>query len=155
MDGDEKPPGNATSGVKELHTRDDEEDNFVRKEPPADNKALAKYVNERTMPPLKELPADNGVMTKHEYSHSRNMMKRQMMTLGITHNTPQNCTISSQKGDEDRPTADLGREEDYFEKEYQHNIDETHQEEDVANYEQTDGVATKKELKTRHDRLRL
>ena len=58
MDGDEKPPGNATSGVKELYTRDDEEDNFVRKEPPADNKALAKYVNERTMPPLKELPAE-------------------------------------------------------------------------------------------------
>jgi hypothetical protein len=107
------------------------------------------------MPPLKELPDDDGVMTKHEHSHSRNVMKRQMMTLGITHTTQQIYTISSQKGDEDRPTADLRREEDYFEKEYPHNIDEPNQEEDVANYEQTDGVATKKELKTRHDRLRL
>ena len=72
-------------------------------------------------------------------------MKSQTMTLGTAQHTPQNCTISSQKGDEDEPTADLRREEAYFVREYPHNIDETYQEEDVANYEQTNGVANKKE----------
>ena len=41
----------------------------------------------------------------------------------------------------------MRREEDYFVKEYPHNIDETYQEEDVTNCEQTNGVATKKELR--------
>jgi hypothetical protein len=141
-DDDKKQPGNNTSGVEDLHTREDEENRVVVKELPADNRMLATYVNERTMLPLKELSANDGMMTKHEDSHSRNMMKHQMMTLSITNDTPQIYTISSQKGDEDRPTADLRREEDYFEKEYPHNIDEPYQE-DVANYEQTDGVATK------------
>jgi hypothetical protein len=133
--------------VEDLHTREDEENHIMVKELPANNNMLAKYVNERTMPPLKELPANDGMLTKHKDSHSRNMMKHQMMTLSITNDTPQIHTISSQKGDEDRSTADLG-------KEYPHNIDEPYQE-DVANYEQTDGVATKKELKTCHGHLRL
>ena len=145
---DKKQPGNDTSGVE------DEENRVVVKELPTNNNTLARYVNKRTIPLLKELPADDGMMTKHRDSHSRNMMKHQMMTLSITNDTPQIYTISSQKGDKDKPTADLRREEDYFEKEYPHNIDEPYQE-DGANYEQTDGVATKKELKTCHGRLRL
>ena len=152
---DKKQPGNNTSGVEDLYTREDGENRVAEKELPTNNNTLGKYVNEQTMPPLKELPADDGIMTKHRDSHSRNMMKHQMMTLSTTNDTLQIYTISSQKGDEDRPTADLRNEEDYFGKEYPHNIDEPYQE-DVANYyEQADGVATKKELKTCHGRLRL
>ena len=154
-DDNKKQPGNNTSGVEDLHTREDEENHVMVKELPANNNMLAKYVNEQTVPPLKELPTDDTMMTKHKDSHSRNMMKHQMVTLSTTNDTPQIHTISSQKGDEDRPTADLRKEEDYFGKEYPHNIDEPYQE-DVANYyEQADGVATKKELKTCHGRLRL
>jgi hypothetical protein len=57
-------------------------------------------------------------------------------------------------GDEDEPTDDLEREEPNV-RENPHSIDETQQEEDVANHELTNGMANKKESEARHDRQRL
>ena len=56
----------------------------------------------------------------------------------------ENYKITSQMGDENEPTADLEREKPNV-RENPYSIDETYQEEDVANHEQTNGVANKKE----------
>jgi hypothetical protein len=143
-----KPSGTATFGVKELHTGEKEEDHFVKVEPLANNKVLAKYegkpdmqdsINVQDVPnvlPLEELPADDGVLPKYEYSHSRNVMTSQTETLDVTKMLAYM--------DEDEPTAGLKREEPNV-RENPYSIDETYQEEDVANHEQTNGVANKKE----------
>ena len=62
----------------------------------------------------------------------------------ITQDAPQNYNIPSQMEDEDEPTADLERDEPNV-RENPYSIDETYQEEDVANHEQTNGVANKNE----------
>jgi hypothetical protein len=41
--GTNKPPGTATFGVRGLHTREKEEDPFMKEELPADDKVLAKH----------------------------------------------------------------------------------------------------------------
>ena len=75
------PPETATIGVKGLHTRETVENLFVKEEPPADNKVLAKYEYEEEpnvqdgidvqdvhdVPLQKELPAGNKVVAKYEY----------------------------------------------------------------------------------------
>ena len=113
---------------------------------------VAKYECEKepavpSMPPQEELPTDDGVLTKYEYSHSRNVMTSLRETLDVAKMLAymdENYNIPSQMGDEDEPTADLEREEPNV-RENPYSIDETYQEEDVANHEQTNGVANKKE----------
>ena len=169
--GTNKPPGTTTCGVKGLHTREKEEDPFTEEELPADDKVLAKYKYEGKpnvqdnnnkmvdkyecekepavpgMPPKEELPVDNGALTKYKYSHSRNVKKSQRETLDLAKMLDymdENYNIPSQMRDEDKPTADLESEGPNV-RENSYSIDEIYQEEDVANHEQTNGVANKKE----------
>jgi hypothetical protein len=98
-------------------------------------------------PPQEELPADNEVLTKYEHTHSTNVMTSQRETLDVAKTLAymdENYNIPSQMRDEDEPTDDLEKKEHNVQ-ENPYNIDETHQEEDVANYKQTYGVANKKE----------
>jgi hypothetical protein len=92
-----KPPGTATFGVEELHTREEAEDPFAKEEPPADNKVLAKYEYEgksdvqdsidvqdvHNVPAQEELPTDNGVPTKYEFPHSGDVMTSQTETADV------------------------------------------------------------------------
>jgi hypothetical protein len=157
-----KPPGTTTFGVEELHPRKKEEDHFAREELPADNKVLAKYEyggkpdvqdsidlqDMPNVPPKEELPANDGILTEYEYSHNRNVRTSQTETLDVTKMLAyldENYNIPSQMGDEDEPNADLEREEEPNVRENPYSINEIYQEEDVANHEQTNGVANKKE----------
>jgi hypothetical protein len=119
----------------------------LQEELPTDNKVVAKYENEGEpdeqnsinvpdvqdmpdVPPQEVLLADNGVLTKYEYSHSGNVMTNQTETADVAKMLAymdETYDIPSQMGDEDEPTADL--EEGGA----------------VANHEQTNGVANKKE----------
>jgi hypothetical protein len=72
------------------------------------------------MPPQEELPADDGV-TKYDYSHSKNVMTSQTETLDVA--------------------KMLAYMDEAYEEQNPYSIDETYQEEDVANHEQTNGVA--------------
>ena len=146
--------------VKGLHTREKEEDHFVREEPPADNKVLAEYEEEHNVqdvPLQKELPADNKMVDKHEYEEELltkyeypccgNVMTSQTETADVTKilaYMDENYYIPSQKGDEDEPIADLEREKPNV-RVNPYSIDETYQEGDVANKEKTNGVAYKPE----------
>jgi hypothetical protein len=85
--GTNKPPGTAIFAVKGLHTREQEEDPFMKEDTPADNKLLAKYeyegkpnvqdnINMRdvlNVPLQEELPADNEVVTKYECEEEPDM----------------------------------------------------------------------------------
>jgi hypothetical protein len=132
-------------------------------EPDVQNGATVPDVQD--MPPQEELLANNGLLTKYEYSRSGNMMTSKTETTDIAKmlaymdeayksavpettpkNAPQKHDIPSQMGDEYEPTANLEREEPNV-RENPHSIDETYQEEDVANHEQTNGVANKKEYR--------
>jgi hypothetical protein len=114
------------------------------------------------VPPQEEPPADNGVLTKYEYTHSGNVMTSQTETTDvtkmlaymdeaykmksavpetITQNDLPNYDIPSQMGAEDVPTADFERAEPNVRDE-PYSIDEPGA---VANHEQTNGVADKKE----------
>jgi hypothetical protein len=58
--------------MRGLHTRDDEEDLFTKRELPAENKAVAVYEYKeepdmQDVPRQEELPADNKVVTKSKY----------------------------------------------------------------------------------------
>jgi hypothetical protein len=126
------PPGTATLSVKELHTR---EDHFAREEPSADNKTMDKYECEE------ELPADNEMLNEYEYSHNRIVMTSHTETLDVAKMIAymdENYNNTSQMGDKDEPIADLERNNP-------HSVDETYEEEDVANNKKTNGVANKKE----------
>ena len=114
------------------------------------------------MPLKEELPADNRVPTKYEYTHSRNVMTSQTETTDvakmlaymdevykkkgavpetITHNDTPNYNIQSQMGAEDVPTASLEKKEPNV-RENPSSIDEPRA---VNNHKQTNGVADKKE----------
>jgi hypothetical protein len=144
-------PTKRTFGVRGLHSKEKEEDPFTKEELPADDKALAKYECEKEssvpgMPQQEELPADDGVLTKYEYSHRMNVMTSQGETLDVAKMFAymnENYNIPNQMRDDDKPTAEMEREEPNV-RETPYNIDETYQEEDVANHEQTNGVANKK-----------
>ena len=84
------------------------------------------------MPPQEELPADNGVLTWYKYSYSRSTVTSQTEILDI-----------AKKRNEAEP-VDLEREEPTV-RENPYSIDGTHQEEDIADHGQNNGVATKKE----------
>jgi hypothetical protein len=171
--GTSKPPGTATIDATRLHTREmKEEENVTKEELPADDKALAKYeyegkpnvqdnINIRdvhklppleelpadnnvvdkykfeeepevpSMPPQEELPADNGVLTWYKYSYSRSTVTSQMEILDV-----------AKKRNKAEP-ADLEREEPTV-RENPYSINETHQEEEIADHEHNNGVATKK-----------
>jgi hypothetical protein len=139
------------------HTRETVEDPIVKKEPPADNKMLAKYEEEpnvQDVPLQKELPADNkvvdkheyeeGLMTEYEYPRCGNVMTETVDVIKILAYMDENYNISGQKGDKDEPFAALEREEPNV-RVNPYSIDETYQEEDVANKEKTNGVAYKPE----------
>jgi hypothetical protein len=136
--------------VKGLHTRKKEEDPSTKEELPADDKVLAKYeyegkpdvqdnIDMPIVPPQEELQADNGVLTKYEYSHSRNVMTSQRETLDVAKMLAymdENYNITSQRGDEDKPTADLASEEPNI-RENPYSIDVTYQ---VANKKESRGL---------------
>jgi hypothetical protein len=122
--GTNKPTRTATLDMEGHHTRE-EEDHFVKEEPPADNKMVDKY----------------------EYSDSRIVITSLTETLDVPKMLAyidENYKITSQMGDENEPTADLEREKPNV-RENPYSIDGTYQEEDVANNEETNGVANKKE----------
>jgi hypothetical protein len=93
------------------------------------------------VPPNEEPPAGNKMVDKYGYSDSRIVMTSLTETLDVAKMLAymdKNYKITSQMGDENEPTAGLERENT-------HNIDETYQEEDVANHEQNNGVSNETE----------
>jgi predicted RNA-binding protein len=128
-------PETANFGAKGLHARETVEDPIVKEELPADNKVADKYEYEKEL------------LTKYEYSHCGNVMTSQTETADVTKilaYMDENYNIPSQKGDEDEPTADLERKKSNV-RVNPYSINKTYQEEDVANNEQTNSVANKKE----------
>ena len=104
---------------------------------PTDNKVVAKCKCEEepevpNKPPQEELTADNKVLTEYKYSYSRGTVTSQTEILDV-----------AKKRNEAEP-ADLEREEPTV-RENPYSIDETHQEEEIADHEQNNGVATKTE----------
>jgi hypothetical protein len=102
-----------------------------KEELPADNEVVAKYKCEE-VPEVPDMPADNEVLTEYMYSHSRSTITRQTETLDVAKMRYQA-----------EPT-DLEREEPTV-RENPYSINESHQEGDIADHEQNNGVATKKE----------
>ena len=95
----------------------------------------------------KEPPADNKMVDKYEYYESRTVMTSLTETLDVAKMLAymdENYKITRQTGDEDEPTTALEREKPNV-REGPYSVDETYQEEDVANHEQSYGVANKKE----------
>jgi hypothetical protein len=120
-------------------------------------KVLTEYEEEPNVPIQKELPVDNKMVDKHEYEeesltkdeHLRcgNVMTSQTETVDVTKilaYMDENYNIPSQKGDENEPFAALEREKPNV-RMNPYSVDETYQEEDVANNEETNGVTNKKE----------
>jgi hypothetical protein len=115
----------------------------LQEELPTDNKVVTKYKYEGE-PDKQNSINDYGVLTEHQYSHSGDVMTNQKETADVAKMLAymdENYNIPSQMGDEDEPTADLEREEPNV-RENLYSIDEQGA---VANHEQTNGVANKKE----------
>jgi hypothetical protein len=127
-----------------------------QEEPSADNKMVDKHECEEepevqhstnTLNEQEELPADNKMMNEYEYSHIRIVMTCLTETLDVAKMLAyidENYNNTSQMEDGDETIADLEREKPNV-RENPYSIDETYQEEDVADNEQTNGVANKKE----------